>query len=108
MKVILSNRMQPITNQQEYKKHRYFGDEVKTLCIKENNHSRAAKPRQSTIQKKKLTTKQSYSHNPNAVVVPQTLTRTYTRMPFNKTSYLKSSPVDSFSLKLLSKVDFNG
>jgi hypothetical protein len=44
----------------EYKEHRYFDDEVETLCTKDKNHSRAAKSRQSTIQKKKLVTKQSY------------------------------------------------
>jgi hypothetical protein len=33
----------------EYKEHRYFGDKVETLCTKEKNHSKAAKPKQSTI-----------------------------------------------------------
>jgi hypothetical protein len=60
------------------KEHRYFGDEVETLCTKEKNHSEAAKLRQFTIQKKKLVTKQSYSHIPDAVVVPLTLRHTYT------------------------------
>jgi hypothetical protein len=62
----------------EYKEHKYFADEVETLCTKEKKHSWAAKPRQSTIQKKKLVTKQSYSHAPDAAVVPLTLIRIYT------------------------------
>jgi len=53
----------------ENKEHSYFHDEVETLCIKEKNNSKVAKPRESTIKKKKLVTKQSYSHNPNIVVV---------------------------------------
>jgi hypothetical protein len=43
---------------------------MKTLFTKEKNHSGAAKLRTSTIQKKKLVTKESYSHAPDAVVVP--------------------------------------
>jgi hypothetical protein len=30
-------------------KNTYFGNEVKTLCTKEKNHSRAVKPKKSTI-----------------------------------------------------------
>jgi hypothetical protein len=41
---------------EEYKEHKYFGDELETLSIKDKNHSGAAKPWQSTIQKKKLVT----------------------------------------------------
>jgi hypothetical protein len=42
------------------------------------------------------------------VVIPLTLTRTYTRMPPNQVSYLKGSSIDSFSLGLLPKLNFNG
>jgi hypothetical protein len=80
---------------------------VETLCTKEKNHFGAAKPRQSTIQKEKLVTKQSYLHTPDTVVVPLALTCTYTWTSLNQTSYLKSSSMDSFNLKLFSKLDFH-
>jgi hypothetical protein len=53
----------------ECKERIYFCDEVKTLCTKEKNYARPAKSNKSTIQKKKLVTKQSYSHTPDVVVV---------------------------------------
>jgi hypothetical protein len=56
------------------KEHKYFGYEVETLYTKEKNHSKIAKPKQSTIQKKKkkkkkkekreLVTRQLSLHNP--------------------------------------------
>jgi hypothetical protein len=43
---------------------------------------------------------------PDAVIVPCTLTCTYTRTLSNQVSYLKGSLIDSFSLGLLPKLDF--
>jgi hypothetical protein len=54
----------------ENKEQIYFGDKVETLYIKDKNYSGVAKPRKSTIKKKTLITKQSYSHTPNAIIVP--------------------------------------
>jgi hypothetical protein len=79
---------------------------VEILCTSEKNHSESAKPRKFTIQKKKLVTKQTYSHTPDAVIVPLNLTHIYTSTPLNQTSYLKGSSMDSFSLEFIFKIDF--
>jgi hypothetical protein len=99
---------QPKYKNAERKEYRYFGDKVKILCTKEKNYSGADKLKKSTFQKKKQVTKQSYSHTPDAVVVPWTLTRTYKWEPPNQTACLNGSSIDSFNLELLSKLDFNG
>jgi hypothetical protein len=44
----------------------------------------------------------------DAVVVPWTLTRTYTWTLLNQVSYLKGLSMESFSLGLLPKLDFTG
>jgi len=81
-----------------YNEHRYFGNEVETLYTKEKNHSGEVKPRQFTIQNKKLVYK---------AIVPLTLTRTYTWTPPNQTSCLNGSSMDSFILYILFKLYFN-
>jgi len=69
---------------------------------------RAAKPRIFIIQKTRQGTKHSHSHTRYAVVIPCTLTCTYTQTSSNQVSYLKGSSMKSFSLGLLSKLDFKG
>jgi hypothetical protein len=68
MCVYVNNQYTKILNA-GYNEHRYFGNEVETLCTKEKNHSGKVKPMQFTIQNKKLVYK---------AIVPLTLTRTYT------------------------------
>jgi hypothetical protein len=40
--------MQPKYKMPKSKENRYFGYKMETLCIKEKNHFRVAKPRKST------------------------------------------------------------
>jgi hypothetical protein len=49
----------------------------------------------------------SNTHIPDAAIVSSTLTRNPTWTPPNQVSYLKWSFMDSFTLRLLPKIDFN-
>jgi len=100
------------TNQPKYKMRKVnnelFWWRSGNFLYQRENSFEVDKPKKSTIQKKKLVTKQSYSHTPDAVIVPLNLTRTYMWTPLNQTSYLKSFSMNYFSLDLISKLNFKG
>jgi hypothetical protein len=46
------------------------------------------------------------THIPDAAIVSSTLTFNPTRTPPNQVTYLKGSSIESFTLRLTSKIDF--
>jgi hypothetical protein len=79
---------------------------TKWKLYEEKNHFGAAKLRISTIPKTKLITRHSYSHTPDAIVIPLILRQSPSWTLPNQIFYLKGSSMESFTLGPTPKIDF--
>jgi hypothetical protein len=88
----------------EFKGGKYFVDEVKTQW--REKPLQGSQTQELIYSEDKASTKivtLTYSY---AAIVFCTLTRNPTWTPPNQVSYLKGSSMDSFTLELISKIDF--
>jgi len=88
----------------EFKWDKYIVDEVETQL--REKQLRGSQTQDFHYSEDKASYKAVALTYPDAVVVPWTLTCTYTRTPPNQVSYLKGSSMESFTLGLLSKIYF--
>jgi hypothetical protein len=89
----------------EYKWYRYFVNDVETQLREKPLWG--SQTQGFHYSEDKAVTKQLHSHTPDAVVVPWTLTHNPMRTPLNQVTYLKGSSMESFTLGLFPKINFN-